>query len=117
MTKGKRGSLLKQRQQLVAALPPLAEVVRGTVFERHLTCGKKYCHCARGERHRVWCLTVTSAPAVTEQISLPRELVPKVQGQVKNYRRLLTGLEKIAAINRALIRGERANLRLAARPK
>ena len=115
--KRNREALLKQRQRLVDTLPPLAEVVRGTVFERHLTCGKKYCHCAKGEKHRIWYLTVTSAPAATEQLSLPRELVPAVQQQVKNYRRLLTMLEKIATINRELIRGERENIRLAARQK
>ena len=52
---------LRQRRQGFAKLvPPIAEILRGSLVERYVTCGNSACKCARGERHGpVWYLTVT----------------------------------------------------------
>src|SRR2546426_5116476 len=52
---------LRQRQQgLAKLLPPVTEVLRGSLVERYVTCGNPACKCARGERHGpMWYLTVT----------------------------------------------------------
>ena len=104
-------TLIKQRKRLVRSLPLLDEVLRGSVFERRRRCGKSYCHCAHGEGHRTFYLTVTFSSGKTEQISLPRELVPMVRRWVKNYRRCGKILEDISAINRKLIRAERKKIK------
>lgn len=45
---------------LTKTLPPLGEVLHGSLMERDLTCGNPDCKCARGERHGpVWYLSVT----------------------------------------------------------
>ena len=50
----------KRRVGLTQLLPPLGEVLRGSLMERYLTCGNSDCKCARGERHGpVWYLSVT----------------------------------------------------------
>jgi hypothetical protein len=97
-------ALLLRRARAVQQLPPLAEVVRGSLVERHLRCGKPTCHCARGEGHRVWYLTVSFARGRTEQVTVPVALVPIVQRWLKNYHRWWDSLEEVSAINRELLR-------------
>ena len=39
------------RQELVNALPPLEELMRGSLISRMRRCGKPNCHCANGPGH------------------------------------------------------------------
>lgn len=97
-------ALWLRRTRVVRHLPPLTEVVRGSLVERHLRCGKPRCHCARGEGHHVWYLTVSFARGRTEQVTVPEALVPIVQRWLKNYLWWWDGLEEVSAINRELLR-------------
>ncbi len=97
-------ALLRRRARVVQQLPPLTEVVRGSLVERHLRCGKPTCHCVRGVGHRVWYLTVTFARGRTEQVTVPGALVPVVQRWLQNYHHWWDGLEEVSAINRELLR-------------
>ena len=45
------GSSGRRRRGPVAQMPPLEEVLRGTLAERYLRRGKRNCGCARGDRH------------------------------------------------------------------
>ncbi len=74
--------LVQRRQQLLAKLPPLDEVLRGSLVQRAVRCGKQRCRCARGELHRAVYLSVTHPGGRTEQISLPRDLVATVRNGV-----------------------------------
>ncbi len=44
-------ALRNRREGLTKVLPPLGEVLRGSLMERYLTCGNPDCKCVRGERH------------------------------------------------------------------
>jgi len=96
--------LLLRRKEVVAQLPPMTEVVRGSLIQRRLVCGKPNCRCAKGQRHRVWYLTVSFARGRTEQVTVPEELVPEVERWLSNYERWWYGLEEISGINRELLR-------------
>ena len=98
---------LDRRRRILARLPPLEEVIRGSVVVRWLRCGKLGCHCAEDEGHRATYLTVTHAGGRTEQISLPAELVPLAEHGVAAYRAWWAAVEKLSAINRDQIRRER----------
>lgn len=74
-----------------SALPPLMEVVRGSLVEHRLRCGKPTCHWARGDGHRVWYLTVTAARGRTEPVTVPAVPVPVVHGGLQSYARWWTG--------------------------
>lgn len=106
-----------RRSRLAAALPPLDETIRGSLFERKLRCGKNNCRCARGKEHAVFYLSATFAGGKTEQISLPEKLVPVVRKWVGNYRQVFVRLERISKINREWIRDERARLKGGVRPR
>ena len=100
--------LLDRRGRISRKLPPLEEVLRGSVVVRSLRCGKPGCHCADGDGHPATYLTVTFPGGRTEQISLPADLVPLVESWVSNYRAWWTAIEEISAINRDVIRHKRA---------
>jgi len=99
--------LLERRRRILAKLPPLEEVLRGSVVVRSLRCGKPSCHCAEGEGHPATYLSVTHAGGRTEQISLPAELVAVAERGVAHYHAWWAAIEQLSAINRDLIRQRR----------
>jgi hypothetical protein len=104
----KLAKLIQKREKRLRSLPPLEECVRGTVYKRQITCGKPYCHCAKGKKHTVWYLSATHPSGKTEQICLQRTQVPAVRGWVGNYNRLKKLLESVSSVNRDIIRLQRA---------
>ena len=99
--------LLAQRHRAVRQLPPIEEVLRGSILERSLRCGQPNCRCASGERHTATVLTVSFPGGRTEQISLPATVVRTVRGWVANYQRWWEIIEQVSAINRDLLRAQR----------
>ena|SRR2546422_435368 len=99
-----KNSLIIRRDRILQKLPPMHELVRGSLVERHLRCGKTGCYCAGGQGHRAWYLTASFAQGKTEQVTVPEALLPVVRQWIENYHRWWDGLEKISAINRDLLR-------------
>lgn len=98
-------ALLNRREGLTKLLPPLGEVLRGSLMERYLTCGKPDCKCARGERHGpVWYLSVTLDQSHRTGCTVPGDRVEQVRRWIENYHRVKESLEKISDINRELMR-------------
>jgi len=105
-------ALRKRRQGLAKLLPPVTEILRGSLVERYVTCGNPGCKCARGERHGpMWYLTVTLGPGRTTGGIIPEEKVAEVRGWIENYHKLKDHIEKISEINRELLRRERVQER------
>ena len=105
-------ALRQRRRGLAKLLPPVTEILRGSLVERYVTCGNPTCRCARGERHGpIWCLTVTLGRGRTTGGIIPEDKVPEVRGWIQNYHKVKDHLEKISEINRELLRRERAQQR------
>jgi hypothetical protein len=101
-------ALRKRREGLTRVLPPLGEILRGSLMERYLTCGNADCKCARGERHGpVWYLSVTLDQAHRAGSTVPAEQVEQVRRWIENYRQVKKHLEKISNINRELLRRQK----------
>jgi len=100
--------LIERRRRLLAQLPPLDEVLRGSLVERSVRCGKPSCRCASGELHAAVYLSVTHRGGRTEQISVPRELVASVRDGIAVYQQWWEILEQVATVNRDLLRHRRA---------
>jgi hypothetical protein len=97
-------ALRKRREGLVRLLPPLGEILRGSLMERYLTCGNPSCKCARGERHGpVWYLSVTLDQSHRAGRTIAADQVEQVRGWIENYHRVKQHLEKISNINRELL--------------
>jgi len=98
-------ALRQRRQGLAKQLPPVTEILRGSLVERYVTCGNPTCKCAKGKRHGpIWYLTVTLGRGRTTGGILPEEKVAEVRGWIENYHKLRDHLEKISEINRELLR-------------
>src|ERR1700693_6519152 len=44
-------TLRKRRHQLMRGLPPLEQIVRGSLIETYKRCGRPSCHCVDGRGH------------------------------------------------------------------
>ena len=75
----KHDAALQARQQLAAELPPLTEILRGSLMHRTIRHKKGCAKCARGEGHPVWVLTVGYAGGVTKQFSIRPEMKDQVE--------------------------------------
>jgi len=104
--------LRQRRQGLAKLLPPVTEILRGSLVERYVTCGNPACKCARGERHGpMWYLTVTLGPGRTTGGIIAEAQLIEVRAWIENYHKLKDQLEKISEINRELLRRERKQSR------
>ena len=111
-------ALRQRRRGLVARLPPVADILRGSLVERYVTCGNPACKCAKGERHGpIWYLTVTLGRGRTTGGIIPAAKLNEVRGWIENYHELKDHLEKISEINRELLRREREHERQRGRRK
>ena len=105
-------ALRQRRQGLAIQLPPVTEILRGSLVERYVTCGNPNCKCARGERHGpMWYLTVTLGPGRTTGGIISDDQVEGVRRWIENYHELKDHLEKISEINRELVRRQREKQR------
>jgi len=101
-------ALRKRREGLTRLLPPLREVLRGSLMQRYLTCGKPDCRCARGQRHGpVWYLSVTLDQTHRTGSTVPSHQVEQVRRWIENYHGVKERLEKISDINRELLRRDK----------
>ena len=97
--------LAQRRQQALLQLATTGEMLRGSLLERFLPCGKKGCRCHRGELHGpAYYLSVTYAPGKTRQVYVPKHLKTTVEQWLQNYQRAQGALEEISAINMELVR-------------
>ncbi len=101
--------LIARRRRLLAKLPPIDEVLRGSLVERSVRCGKASCRCADGALHDTIYLSVTHRGGRTEQISVPAQLVDVVRNGIAIYQRWWEILEEVSAVNRDLLRARRAS--------
>jgi len=97
--------LRQRRKALLRQLPPLQEILRGSLIERYKRCGKPGCKCADQPGHGPkYYLSVTPAKGRPEMDYVPLAYHDQVVRYLENYRSLRRLLEKICEINRELLR-------------
>ena len=90
--------------ELVADVPDLTAVLRGSVRKRYVRCGKKGCHCQEGRGHGpVYYLSVSLGAGKTKQITLTEETYELAQQYVHNYARWKEVLEEASSLNREIL--------------
>ena len=97
---------IHRRQKLAAGLPPVAEILRGSLLQRMIRHKKGCPKCARGEGHPALILTIGYPGGVTKQYSIRPEMKDQVEQWLNNYRELKAKLEAICEINHAFLRPE-----------
>lgn len=99
-----RNQLEQRRARLIKSAPDLAQLLRGSLFERRTRCGVPSCHCASGEGHPLTCVGVAMSGGKNVQVTVPPDLVPRVRQWTENYKKLWQLIEDVSAINRELLR-------------
>jgi hypothetical protein len=102
----KHKEALRRTRRLAADLPPVTEILRGSLLQRTIRHKKGCPKCERGGGHPVWVLTIGYAGGVTKQYSIRPELKPQVEQWLKNYQQLKAKLEAICEANHAFLRPE-----------
>jgi hypothetical protein len=101
--------LRKRRRALVAQLPPLRSILRGSLIERYKRCGKPGCKCADGPGHGPKYYLSVSYPGLRPKMDyVPQEAFEQVSELLANYQRTREILEEISEINRELLRRREA---------
>ncbi len=105
----------KRSNTLLANLPPLDDLLRGSLLERRtfhpssVSCAT----CASGEGHHQWVLNVNYPGGKTRQITLHPDQLPEVRRQIANLDRVRHILEQICEYNQKRLRDERTRRRSA----
>jgi len=97
----------RRRERLVAALPVLRDVLRGTLVTRYRRCGRRGCHCAQeGDPGHgpAYYLVVTLGRGKTVQVYVPADRKESVERWIANFCLARQNLEEISAVNRELLR-------------
>src|SRR5258705_10338413 len=101
--------LRKRRTALVRQLPPLQEILRGSLLERYKRCGKSGCKCAEGPGPGPKYYLSVSHPGLRPQMDyVPQDSYAQTAELLANYHRTREILEEICEINRELLRRREA---------
>jgi hypothetical protein len=103
----RRISVAEPRDKLIAQLPNLGEILRGSLLHRTTFHSQGCSKCARGEGHPQWVLNVNYPGGRTQQLSILAEQVPQVRQWLKNYRSVKDNLEKICELNQQTLRADK----------
>ncbi|HTQ86678.1 MAG TPA: DUF6788 family protein [Candidatus Solibacter sp.] len=102
----KRNEISQKRHRIAAALPPVEEVLRGSLIERTIFHRQGCSRCAKGVGHRVWVLTVTYPGGRNRQFSIRPEQLDTVRQWLGNYQEWKRKVEQICELNHAWLRSE-----------
>ena len=95
------------RDRLLAQLPELRQILRGSLVTRYRRCGRASCHCAaKGDPGHgpAYYLMVTDAPRQTVQRYVPTDQKQAVERWIENFRLARETLEEISTLNRELLK-------------
>jgi uncharacterized protein DUF6788 len=97
--------LRDRRCALLAGLPPLTRLLRGSLVESYKRCGRPGCHCAdgpgHGPKHYLSVSTTGERPRMTY---VRQEERPEAAEFLGNFRAVRAALNEICAINAELLR-------------
>lgn len=93
MTRAHMSAQERSFRSRLAQLVHQQPFIRATISVRQVTCGKKGCRCAQGERHRAVYL-VCRVQGKPRQVFVPPSLEEEVRRWVANYHSIQELLEK-----------------------
>ena len=101
LTDRERKRLEQEREALVEQLRGLGNLMRGTVIQVGVKCGRAGCGCERGEKHRKVHLSVNLGGR-TRGFYLGREREPLVAPLIAEYQRAWRVINALTTVNLAL---------------
>lgn len=93
--------LQTRREKILEKISSIGPVLKGSLSEVSLTCGKKNCRCQRGPRHQAFYFSYRKR-GETKVVHLPSTLVAQARQFQKNWHRLKDLMEEFAEVQIAL---------------
>lgn len=103
-SKASTRELKRERERLLKSLIEFRQAIRGAILVRFSTCSRPNCACHEGKRHGPRTYVVASVRGRQRQCYVPKSQVAAVHDAVKQYHKLIHTVDRIAAINRELMR-------------
>ena len=98
-------ALRDRRDALLAGLPPLARLLRGSLVESYKRCGRPGCHCAAGPGHGPKHYLSVSTTGERPRMTYVRQAeCTEAAEYLANFRAVRAALNEICAINAELLR-------------
>jgi hypothetical protein len=98
-------ALRERRRELLARLPPLTRILRGSLVETYKRCGRQGCHCATDGGHGPKHYLSVSTTGQRSQLSyVPKAAFEETVECLANFRTVRAMLNEICAINTELLR-------------
>ena len=85
-------ALRSQLVQILSGQPFL----RASLLERSRVCGKPYCRCAKGHKHRSLYLVVAVGGGRQRQLFVPKDWEERVRQWVENHHRLKALIHQVS---------------------
>ena len=102
-----REYLKEKREKLIKEIPSLRRVIRGTLMEYYLPCGKKNCRCKKGFLHGPYYYLQVRTKGKNKMYYLPgSSLREKIKEAIEEYKNLRNLLYKVSEINIKLLKEE-----------
>lgn len=102
-------ALRERRRQLSLDMPPVEEVMRGTLTTSFKRCGRPNCHCASGPGHGPKHYLSVSQPSGRPRRDYVRNAdVERATQCIGNLSKVRHALDQICAINTELLRRHEA---------
>lgn len=92
--------------RLLARVPNLRDILRGSLIHRKTFHSKGCVKCARGVGHPQWVLNINYPGGRNRQITLHRDQLPQVRRQLRNFHQLRKALEAICEFNQISLRAD-----------
>ena len=94
----------KRKTKLRSLLNKDIGMIRGSLIERYLRCGKERCKCQEGEKHGpFYSLTYTEGDK-RKNLYVPKDKVEEVKEGIKAYKRAKETIVSVADMNRRLLK-------------
>ena len=99
-------ALRRRRHQLVRGLPPIEQILRGSLIEAYKRCGRPNCHCVDGPGHgpKRYLSTIRRTGERPRLGYVPNATHAQVSEFLGNFHKLQQMLNEICAINAELLR-------------
>jgi hypothetical protein len=99
-------ALRKRRHRLARGLPPIEQILRGSLIETYKRCGRPNCHCVDGPGHgpKRYLSTISRTGERPRVGYVPNAAHAEVREFLANFRKLREVLNEICAINAELLR-------------
>lgn len=108
MGKSKMGRFLQKRQKLLDQMLENQDMIRGSLVKTTKKCGRKGCHCEKGEKHPHVYLSVSGKDGNTI-VYVAKEQEAAFRQGISSYRKACELLEKISRLNIEIIKGGQDN--------